>query len=116
MKLYRNRTCITNQKPNSPIKQNTDLPPSPANKQIGETMVGGIMSSVIQGIALGTGSQIASRGIDAIMGPRKIEVTESAYTNDNCIKEQEVYINCMKYGDNTQCKDFFEMLTKCKNI
>mgnify|MGYP000129593655 CR=1 FL=1 len=116
MKRYRNRNSITNQKPNFPIKQNIPLPPLPANNQKGESFAGGIMNSVIQGVALGTGSQIASRGIDAIMGPRKIEVTEIASTNDNCIKEQDVYINCMNNGDITQCNDFFEMLKKCKNI
>ena len=113
MKRYRNR--ITNQKPNSTIKQDISLPPPPANNQAGETMIGGIMSSVIQGVALGTGSQIACRGIDAIMGPRKIEVTESA-SNNKCIKENAAYIECIKNGDTSQCKDFFDLLNKCNNI
>lgn len=116
MKRYRNRNSITNQKPNSTIKQDIPSPPPPANNQAGETMVGGIMSSVIQGVALGTGSQIASRGIDAIMGPRKIEVTESASTNNKCIKENAAYIECIKNGDTSQCKDFFDLLNKCNNI
>jgi coiled-coil-helix-coiled-coil-helix domain-containing protein 10 len=113
MKRYRNR--ITNQKPNSTIKQDISLPPPPANNHTGETMVGGIMSSVIQGVALGTGSQLASRGIDAVMGPRKIEVTESA-SNNKCIKENAAYIECIKNGDTSQCKDFFDLLNKCNNI
>ena len=114
MKRYRNR--ITNQKPNSTIKKDIPLPPLPANNQTGESMVGGIMSSVIQGAALGTGSQIASRGIDAIMGPRKIEVTESASTNNKCLQENALYIECIKNGDSSQCKDFFDLLNKCNNI
>ena len=114
MKRYRNR--IANQKPNSTIKQDMPLPPPPANNQAGETMVGGIMSSVIQGVALGTGSQIASRGIDAIMGPRKIEVTESVSTNNKCIKENAAYIECIKNGDTSHCKDLFDLLNKCDNI
>ena len=116
MKRYRNRNRIINQKPNSTIKQDMPLPPPPANNQTGESMVGGIMSSVIQGVALGTGSQIASRGIDAIMGHRKIEVTESASTNNKCIKENAEYIECIKNGDSSQCKEFFDLLSKCNNI
>jgi coiled-coil-helix-coiled-coil-helix domain-containing protein 10 len=115
MKRYRNRNSITNQKPNSAVKKNMPLPSPPANNQTGETLVGGIMNSVIQGVALGTGSQIASRGIDAIMGPRKIEVTESA-SNNKCIKENAAYIECIKNGDTSQCKDFFDLLNKCNNI
>ena len=118
MKRYRNRTSITNQTPISSIKQNIPIPipPLPANNQIGESIVGGIMSSVIQGVALGTGSQIASRSIDAIMGPRKIEVTESASTHNKCIKENSAYTECIKNGNDVRCKDFFDLLNKCNNI
>lgn len=82
------------------------------------SMIGGIMSSVIQGAALGTGSQLASRGIDAVMGPRKIETVVSASGNDDnvCLKEHDAYISCMRNGDAEQCKTIFEMLSKCKNI
>lgn len=114
MKRYRNR--ITNKTPNSTIKKDIPLPPPPANNQTGESMVGGIMSSVIQGAALGTGSQIASRGIDAIMGLRKIEVAESASTNNKCIKENAVYIECIKNDDTSNCREFFDLLNKCNNI
>jgi hypothetical protein len=113
MKRYRN--IIANQKPNSTIKQDMPLPPPPANNQTGETMGGGIMSAVIQGVALGTGSQIASRGIDAIIGPRKVEVAEST-SNNKCIKENAAYIECIKNGDTSQCKEFFDLLNKCNNI
>ena len=78
-------------------------------------MVGWIMSSVIQGVALGTGSQLASRGIDAVMGPRKIEVTESA-SNNKCLQENAAYIECIKNGDASQCKEFFDLLNKCNYI
>tara|TARA_Y100000389_G_scaffold50264_1_gene45970 strand:+ start:286 stop:633 length:348 start_codon:yes stop_codon:yes gene_type:complete len=115
MKRYRNKNKITNQKPSSMIKQDMPLPTQQPNNQTGETMGGGIMSAVIQGVALGTGSQIASRGIDAIMGPRKIEVTESA-SNNKCIKENAVYTECIKNGDTSQCKEFFDLLNKCNNI
>jgi hypothetical protein len=116
MKRYKNK--ITNQKPYSTIKQDIPLPPLPANNQTGETIVGGIMNSVIHGAALGTGSQLASRGVDAIMGPRKIETVVSTSGNGDsvCLKEHDAYISCMRNGDAEQCKTIFEMLSKCKNI
>jgi len=74
------------------------------------------MSTVIQGVALGTGTQLASRGVDAIMGPRKIEMTIPANNDVNCLKEQDAYISCMRNGNAEDCRSIFEMLSKCKNI
>lgn len=123
MKRYKNN------KPNKPLfpkSTNSNVRTSPQPAQVpqptypntGESMIGGIMSSVVQGAALGTGSQLASRGIDAIMGPRKIEtvVSTSGSGDNNCLKEQEAYISCMRDGDAEQCKNVFELLSKCKNI
>ena len=33
----------------------------------------GIMGSVVQGMALGTGSALAGRAMDSVMGPRQVE-------------------------------------------
>lgn len=97
------------------------VPPSQVSQSTysnkGESMIGGILSNVVQGAALGAGSQLASRSIDAIMGPRKIEtVVSSSGSNNNCLKEHESYISCMRNGDAEQCKTVFELLNKCKNI
>ena len=131
MKRYKNRSSIKSQKfnnsqdiskhrPMSALPQGpaVALPPPQVSQSNGDGMFGGIMSSVIQGAALGTGSQLASRGIDAIMGHRKIEtvVSTSGSSDNNCLKEQDAYISCMRDGDVEQCKNVFEMLSKCKNI
>lgn len=108
MKRYKNN------KPIFPKSTNPNVQTSQSTySNTGESMIGGIMSSVIQGAALGSGSHLASRGIDAIMGPRKIETVVST---SNCLKEQDAYISCMHKGDTEQCKNIFEMLSKCKNI
>ena len=124
MKRYKNRATITSH--NRDISQSVSTPtgipgptfasPSPQVSQNGESMIGGFMSSVIQGVALGTGSQLASRGVDAIMGPRKIEMTIPANNDVNCLKEQDAYISCMRNGNAEDCRSIFEMLSKCKNI
>lgn len=82
-----------------------------------ESIIGGLVSSVVQGAALGTGSQLACRGIDAILGPRKIEsVTSEINNTQSCQMEYDTYINCIRNNDVDQCKNVFEMLSKCKNI
>lgn len=126
MKRYKNKSNPINKtifpKSTNPNVPPTQVPPAqvpqPTYSNTGESMIGGIMSSVVQGAALGTGSQLASRGIDAIMGPRKIEtvVSTSGSGDNNCLKEQDAYISCMRNGDAEQCKNIFEMLSKCKNI
>lgn len=129
MKRYKNKGNQINKSTNPNIQTSPSPAPSPAQvppiqvpqstySNTGQSMIGGIMSSVIQGAALGTGSQLASRGIDAIMGPRKIETVVSTSGNgDNaCLKEHDAYNSCMRNGDAEQCKNVFEMLSKCKNI
>jgi predicted lipid-binding transport protein (Tim44 family) len=127
MKQYKNNKPIFPKSTNPNARTSPSSPPKqvpPAHvpqstySNTGESMIGGIMSSVIQGAALGTGSQLASRGIDAIIGPRKIETVVSTLGSDdnNCLKDQDAYISCMHKGDTEQCKNIFEMLSKCKNI
>jgi hypothetical protein len=114
MKKYNRRSYTT--KSQTSIPQYTS--PSPIQQSLPqkESMMSNITSSVIQGFAIGTGSQLASRGIDAIMGVRKIEVVDKV--NNNCNSESDIYFNCIKSNNNdiSQCKHLFELLDKCKNI
>ncbi|KAF8733874.1 hypothetical protein HU200_014726 [Digitaria exilis] len=47
-------------------------PPAPAQSS-GGSMLGGIGSTIAQGMAFGTGSAMAHRAVDAVMGPRTIQ-------------------------------------------
>jgi len=141
MKNYNNRDYITkhprsrfNNKyhrsppPSQPVSQHSlqsqsslQSPPPPQlpiqPQQVKESMFSNIAGSVIQGIALGTGSQLASRGIDAIMGTRKIEIIDKSIP-DNCTPEKDTYLKCINTndGDTTHCKHLFELFNNCKNI
>jgi|AntRauMFilla1563_2_1112583.scaffolds.fasta_scaffold223354_1 hypothetical protein len=123
MKKYNNRdyiakhprTRLNNKYNTSPIQPPPAQYPHqvPIQPQVAkESMFSNIAGSVVQGIALGTGSQLASRGIDAIMGTRKIEII------DTCILEKDTYLKCINANENdiSQCKHLFELLNKCKNI
>jgi hypothetical protein len=39
----------------------------------GGGLMGGLMGTVVQGMAFGTGSAVANRAVDAVMGPRQVE-------------------------------------------
>ena len=95
---------------NAPQPQQ-NLPQSSHN----EGFINSIFGSVIQGAALGTGSQLANRTLDSLIGPKKIEISDNS---DKCINETDLYLKCMNNNNNdsTICKEYFEMLTKCKNI
>jgi len=74
-------------------------------------IVNSIFGSIIQGAALGTGSQLAGRAIDSLIGPKKIEINNS----EKCNNEIELYTKCINdNNDLTLCKDYFELLTKCR--
>jgi len=74
-------------------------------------IVNSIFGSIVQGAALGTGSELAGRALDSFIGPKKIEINNS----DKCNNEIELYSNCINNNnDLTLCKDYFELLTKCR--
>jgi len=72
----------------------------------------GFLSSIIQGFALGTGSQLASRSIDSVLGNKKIEIEN----NNKCLKESELYLKCLENNEKNSCIDFFNLLENCKKI
>lgn len=39
----------------------------------GGGMMGGLMGTMVQGMAFGTGSAVANRAVDSVMGPRQVE-------------------------------------------
>lgn len=69
----------------------------------------GFFNNIVQGFALGTGSQLAARTIDSIFGNRKIEIQ-----SNNCVKESQSYLNCLENNDKTSCIEFFNQLENCK--
>ncbi|GFY95577.1 hypothetical protein Acr_10g0009620 [Actinidia rufa] len=48
-------------------------PPAPVQGSSGGSMLGGLGATIAQGMAFGTGSAVAHRAVDAVMGPRTIQ-------------------------------------------
>jgi hypothetical protein len=84
----------------------------PAVVQQKEGILSNVMGNIVQGMALGTGSQLASRTIDSIMGPRKIEINA-----ERCVDENKYYLQCLSKNEDdiSKCREFFNLLDKCKN-
>ncbi|KAL8541770.1 hypothetical protein ACS0TY_002868 [Phlomoides rotata] len=58
----------------SPPPQKVNHAPPPAvQSSSGGSMLGGIGSTIAQGMAFGTGSAVAHRAVDSVMGPRTIQ-------------------------------------------
>ncbi|KAE8708396.1 mitochondrial HSO70 2 [Hibiscus syriacus] len=106
-------------------------PPAPAQSG-GGSMLGGIGSTIAQGMAFGTGSAVAHRAVDAVMGPRTIQhetvvseaaaapapaaATNSFSASDACSIHTKAFQDCLtSYGNEiSKCQFYMDMLAECR--
>ncbi|KAG6789636.1 coiled-coil-helix-coiled-coil-helix domain-containing protein 10 [Populus alba x Populus x berolinensis] len=116
----------------SPPPQTVNHAPPPAHAQSsgGGSILGGIGSTIAQGMAFGTGSAVAHRAVDAVMGPRTIQhetvVSEAAAAAaptpssmggaDACNIHTKAFQDCVNnFGnDISKCQFYMDMLTECR--
>lgn len=106
-------------------------PPAPAQSGGGGgSFLGGIGSTIAQGMAFGTGSAVAHRAVDAVLGPRTIQhetvVSEAAATPapttnslagaDSCSMHSKAFQDCINnFGnDISKCQFYMDMLAECR--
>ncbi|KNA02733.1 hypothetical protein SOVF_215880 [Spinacia oleracea] len=104
-------------------------PPAPAQASSGGSMLGGLGATIAQGVAFGTGSAVAHRAVDAVMGPRTIQHetvgTEAAGASpapsnssvgDACGIHSKAFQDCLNnYGsDISRCQFYLDMLSECR--
>ncbi|MBA0856099.1 hypothetical protein Goshw_023294, partial [Gossypium schwendimanii] len=102
-------------------------PPAPAQSGSGGSLLGGIGSTIAQGMAFGTGSAVAHRAVDAVMGPRTIQhetvVSEAAAApansftgSDACSIHSKAFQDCLNsYGNEiSKCQFYMDMLSECR--
>lgn len=92
-------------------------------------MLGSLGATVAQGMAFGTGSAVAHRAVDAVMGPRTIqhetvvsEAVASAPTpgssgvGDACGIHSKAFQDCINSSgsDISKCQFYLDMLNECK--
>ncbi|XP_023756732.1 uncharacterized protein LOC111905274, partial [Lactuca sativa] len=87
-----------------PTPVNRSPPPTPIQSSGGGSIFGGIGSTIAQGMAFGTGSVVAHRAVDSIMGPRIIQhetigvaIPDASVTNtsvsDSCGMHSKAFTN-----------------------
>jgi len=93
-------------------------------------MLGGIGSTIAQGMAFGTGSAVAHRAVDAVMGPRTIQheavvseavsgpsaATSSLGGSDACGMHTKAFQDCLNSSGNdiSKCQFYMDMLSECR--
>ncbi|ONM07794.1 Cox19-like CHCH family protein [Zea mays] len=106
-------------------------PPAPV-RDGGGSMFGGIGSTIAQGgiqsMAFGTGSAMAHRAVDAVLGPRTIQhetvASEAAaaapappvMNADACSIHSKAFQDCLNnYGSEiSKCQFYLDMLNECR--
>ncbi|KAL5553479.1 hypothetical protein UlMin_040880 [Ulmus minor] len=97
-------------------------PPTLAQQGGGGSLLGGIGSTISQGMAFGTGSDVAHKAMDAFFGPQTIqhEIVASEATQPQQHPPQIALVALMhaclnSYGsDLSKCQFYMDMLTECR--
>jgi len=93
------------------------------------------MSTIAQGMQWGVGTAIANRAVDAVMGPRTMNVEhtnapapaaaasmapagvmQSSSSQQQCAEQYNNFQDCLKTsgGNVGQCQFYFDMLSQCQ--
>ncbi|BDA47312.1 Uncharacterized protein C6C3.02c [Coccomyxa sp. Obi] len=98
-------------------------PPPPAHSS-GGGMLSGLGGMVAQGMALGTGSALAHRAVDSVLGSRHPEPAQAQAAaeqiaqapNEPCANFAKTFADCMSdnNGDLEGCRYYFDKLQACR--
>ncbi|CAM6055539.1 unnamed protein product [Sphagnum tenellum] len=105
-------------------------PPAPMQQNgSGGSMLGGLASTIAQGMAFGTGSAVAHRAVDSIMGPRTVHHEQeqqeggagtapltSTVAMDSCVNQSKAFQDCLNANgsDIGKCQFYVDMLNECR--
>ncbi|KAL2460371.1 Cox19-like CHCH family protein [Abeliophyllum distichum] len=122
------RPAATRNPPPQPV--NHAPPPAHVQGNTGGSMLGNIGSTIAQGMAFGSGSAVAHRAVDAVMGPRTIQretvASEAAAApvptattiggSDACNVHSKAFQDCLNsYGNEiNKCQFYMDMLAECR--
>eukprot|EP00252_Welwitschia_mirabilis_P016057 TRINITY_DN35520_c0_g1_i1.p1 TRINITY_DN35520_c0_g1~~TRINITY_DN35520_c0_g1_i1.p1 ORF type:complete len:146 (-),score=39.24 TRINITY_DN35520_c0_g1_i1:274-711(-) len=117
---------------NPPQPASSAPPPAHAQTSGGSSMLGGIGSTIAQGMAFGTGSAMAHRAVDGVLGPRTVQheyvSSESASAQsaspqsvnasgvEACANQSKAFQDCLNsFGsDIGKCQFYLDMLNECR--
>ncbi|XP_043712164.1 coiled-coil-helix-coiled-coil-helix domain-containing protein 2 [Telopea speciosissima] len=114
---------------NPPQPASRAPPPAPAQSGSGGSMLGGLGATIAQGMAFGTGSAVAHRAVDAVLGPRTVQhetvaseataapaPTMNGVGSDACNIHSKAFQDCLNnFGsDISKCQFYLDMLSDCR--
>eukprot|EP00249_Psilotum_nudum_P004800 c18296_g1_i1 orf=878-1351(-) len=106
--------------------------PAPIQSGGGGSMLGGIAGTIAEGMAFGTGSAIAHRAVDAVVGPRVVQhehnvmeapavapastPSAAAVGSDSCSYQSRSLQDCISSNGNdiSKCQFYLDMLNECR--
>mmetsp|Transcript_51534 Transcript_51534/g.65995 ORF Transcript_51534/g.65995 Transcript_51534/m.65995 type:complete len:134 (-) Transcript_51534:174-575(-) len=93
--------------------------PPPAQQQQGGGMMSGLMGTVAQGMAFGTGSAIAHRAVGAAAGAMSggSEEAPPVQSARPCEIEERSYFDCIKHNeyDKSACDQYLSAFSSCRD-
>ncbi|XP_024368989.1 uncharacterized protein [Physcomitrium patens] len=115
--------------PPAPVRQ-AHPPAVPQQSQGGGGMLSGIGSTIAQGLAFGTGSAVAHRAVDSVMGPRTVvhehvggqpdsggqAPLAQPVSADACANQSKAFQDCVNANNSDigRCQFYIDMLNECR--
>ncbi|GKC99593.1 hypothetical protein Tco_1169868, partial [Tanacetum coccineum] len=86
--------------------------------------VANMVATVADGFIWSTGNAMAHRAMDAIMGPRTIQIehvpaaaqvaSSAAPAADACARQNKAFNDCINRNDISKCQLYMDMLSECR--
>ncbi|KAG7020260.1 hypothetical protein SDJN02_16943, partial [Cucurbita argyrosperma subsp. argyrosperma] len=113
---------------NPPPPAHSAPSPAPVQGGGGGSMLGGLGATIAEGLAFGTGSAVAHRAVDAVMGPRVIQhenvdssssptpIANNPGGSETCTVQSKAFEDCLNhYGNDIgKCQFYLDMLKECR--
>ncbi|KAH8931730.1 hypothetical protein BDL97_19G036800 [Sphagnum fallax] len=89
------RSGGSSRRPTPPVQRPLPPPPPvlPQQQTGGGSIMAGMAGTVAQGVAFGTGSAVAHRAVDAVMGPRSIQHENVEEWQQRNVRNCQIYVD-----------------------
>lgn len=115
--------------PPAPVHQ-AHPPAVPQQQSQGGGMLAGLGATIAQGMAFGTGSAVAHRAVDSVMGPRTVvhehaggpqqeqysPMAQPVSSADACVNQSKAFQDCVNANNSDigKCQFYIDMLNECR--
>ena len=109
---------------NTTTAPRTAPPQAPPQTQSRPGIFGGLMGTMVQGMAFGAGSEVAHQAIRSVMGgnshqqvEQQQQVNQNQVQSNPCMMENNNFVECLKFNSNniTSCQSYIDSLKECED-